>query len=131
MQSISNRQRRLAAQKAFKKESTTFMLVENRINAPDWLTRAFSNNQYKIMINDHCPTTHGEAIRVFVQKLDDTPIRNHWSEMMRIKNELFGRETVAIEYYPAQSELVNVHNIYWMFIFPDGVISKILNPQQL
>lgn len=89
---------------------------------PSWLTRAYSNTRYVVMIDDQCKTTHGPAIRAMVQKNDDIPIPNHWSEMQKIKNELFGQETTAIEYYPKESELVNEHNIYWMWIFPEGTI---------
>lgn len=89
-----------------------------------WMTRAYRNNKYTVMIMDDCPTTHGPAIRAMVQKHDDTPFINHWATMQRIKNEIFGIETTAIEYYPAQSELVDQHNIYWMWIFPEGIIPK-------
>jgi hypothetical protein len=83
---------------------------------PNWMTRAFSNNRYVVMVQDNCPTTNGDAIKAFIQRHDDKPIPNHWAEMQRIKNELFGAESIGIEYYPAQSELVNHHNIYWLFI---------------
>ena len=62
------------------------------------------------------------AICVRVQKHDDLPIPNHWREMMNIKNEIFGEEATAVEYYPAKSKLQDLHNIYWFYIFPDGVL---------
>jgi len=31
-------------------------------------------------------------------------------------------ETTAVEYYPAKSELVDEANIYWLWIFPEGVL---------
>ena len=33
-------------------------------------------------------------------------------------------ETTAVEYYPAQSELIDDHNIYWLWIFPNDVLPK-------
>jgi hypothetical protein len=89
---------------------------------PPGMTRAFRNNRYTVMIFDNSPTSHGPAIRVMVQKLDNTPIMFHWREMQKIKNEVFGAETVAVEYYPAESELHDTHNIYWMWIYPAGVL---------
>mgnify|MGYP006948432088 CR=1 FL=1 len=74
------------------------------------------------MINDNCETTKGTAIKAMVQKVNNMPLVNHWSEMQKIKNEIFGPETVAIEYYPAQSELTDMANIYWMFIYPSDVL---------
>ena len=75
-----------------------------------------------VMVYDKSRVTTGFAIRVMVQKHDDTPIFNHWKEMYKIKNEIFGEETTAIEYYPAKSELIDDHNIYWMWIFEEGVL---------
>lgn len=84
---------------------------------PKWMTRAFKNNLYVVMVQDNCPTTKGNAIKAFIQRHDDKPIANHWAELQRIKNELFDPEAIGIEYYPRQSELVNHHNIYWLFIY--------------
>lgn len=91
---------------------------------PVGMTRAFRNNRYVVMIYDDTITTAGPAIKVMVQKHDNTPITSHWREMQAIKNEVFGPEIVAIEYYPAESELLNTRNIYWMWIFPEGIIPK-------
>jgi hypothetical protein len=76
------------------------------------------------MIFDDTLTTKGLAIQVLVQQIDNRPIPGHWREMQNIKNEIFGREVVAIEYYPAESNLLDTHNIYWMWIFPPDVLPK-------
>ncbi len=89
---------------------------------PEWMTRAFSNNRYIVMVMDNAKTDKGEAIRAMVQTVDDRPIHNHWSEMQRIKNELFGKDAIAVEYYPKDSDLIDHFNIYWMWIFPEGVL---------
>lgn len=119
-----NSKRKVVANKNFNKPEIPFeaILLEKAKHVPKWMTRAFKNNRYIVMINDNCSTTHGNCIRAMVQKHNDTPILNHWSEMQKIKNELFGKETTAVEYYPKESELEDNHNIYWMFIFPDGIL---------
>ena len=89
---------------------------------PRGMTRAFINTRYVVMVYDNSPVTTGTAIRVMVQKHNDTPILNHWSEMQKIKNEIFGEETIAVEYYPAKSQLIDDHNIYWFWIFPENVL---------
>lgn len=86
------------------------------------MTRAWANNRFVVMIFDDAPTSHGPAIRVMVQAANALPIPNHWKTMQGIKNEVFGPETAAVEYYPAQSELLDTHNIYWMWIYPKGVL---------
>lgn len=126
---ISKRQRRIEAERLMKQPESKFELCDlsNSSFIPIGMTRAYRNNRYTVMIYDNAQTTHGPVIQVLIQKHTDTPIVNHWSEIQRIKNEIFGPETMAIEYFPAESELINNHNIYWIFIFPDGVIPK-LNP---
>lgn len=123
---ITKRQRRLAAQKEMKQPQGLFVEVDfaQMKAAPKWMTRCFRNHKYIVMIMDGCLTTQGNAVRAMIQKHDDLPILNHWSEIQRIKNEIFGKEVMAIEYYPPESELENEHNIYWIWIFPDGVIPK-------
>ena len=94
----------------------------SEIDHPKWMTRCYRNNYYTVMIQDDTPTTHGAAIKAMVQSHDDLPINRHWAEMQRIKNELFGAEKTGIEYYPPESRLEDIHNIYWLWIFPDGVL---------
>ena len=111
----AERQRMLAARKEFKKPVTKFEQIDlsKAPFIPKGMTRAFRNTRYTVMVYDNSPTTKGSATKVMVQKHDDTPILRHWSEMQKIKNEIFGEETTAVEYYPAQSKLIDVHNIYW------------------
>jgi hypothetical protein len=117
-----NLRKKLAA-RLLKKSSSNWIEVNlSEVDHPIWMTRCFRNNKYVVMINDECMTTHGYAIRAMVQKNDDTPILNHWREIQNIKNELFGEEVTAIEYYPAESNLQDLHNIYWLWIYPDGVL---------
>ncbi len=124
-----NSQRNSKAKKMMNKPEGKFEQIDLSItkNVPKWCTRAFANNKFMITINDNAPTTKGVATRVMVQKFNDTPILNHWSEMQRIKNEIFGKETVAVEYYPKESELVNEKNIYWMWIFNNNELPIPIN----
>lgn len=120
-----DRERKKLAQKQMKLPPGELLPVDLTVAqfVPTGMTRAFRNNRYMVMIFDNEQrTTHGPAIRVMVQKLDDEPIMFHWREMQKIKNKIFGEETVAVEYYPAQSRLIDDHNIYWMWIYPQGVL---------
>lgn len=123
---ISKRQRRLEAQRLLKQPETKYEQIDLSEHAfvPDGMTMAFRNNRYTVMIYGNAKTTHGPATKILIQNHMDEPIKNHWSEIQRIKNELFGKEAMAIEYFPAESELIDQHNIYWIFIYPDGVIPK-------
>lgn len=120
------KQRLKAADRLKKKPEGPFVqLSKSEMNtAPKGCTRVYKNSRYCVMVYDDRKTDKGPAINVLVQRWDDTPIPNHWREMQRIKNEIFGKETMAIEYYPKESELIDMHNIYWMWIFPEGVLPK-------
>ncbi len=48
---------------------------------------------------------------------DSAPIYS-WSDMQRIKNEIFGEEVEALQMFPKESELVDVANLYWMWVLP-------------
>lgn len=109
-----------AARKLLKKTPGPFKPVNlNNKAHTDGITRAFQNNRYVVMINDQAPMTQGvTGTRVMVQRHDDAVFPNHWQELQNIKNELFGREATAIEYFPAESALSDAANIYWMWILP-------------
>jgi hypothetical protein len=118
-----NRARIKEAQKLFKLPAGELKPIDlSKREHPDWMTRAFMNNRYVVMIDDNARTDKGCAIKAMIQKHDDSPIVNHWSEMQKIKNELFGTETMAVEYYPKESQLMNDHNIYWLWVFPQGIL---------
>lgn len=117
--------RRKKARKLAKRGRGEFRPIDMAANPhPEWMTRAFSNNYYVVMVQDNAPTTKGPAIKAMVQAHDNLPIKNHWKEMQRIKNEIFGEETMAIEYYPPESKLLDDHNIYWLWVFPQGTIPE-------
>lgn len=119
-----NTKRKQAAIEEFKKPVTKFTSIDLSKSSfiPKGLTRAYRNTRFTVMVYDNTPTSHGNAIRVMIQKHDDTPLAKHWSQIQSIKNEIFGEEVTAVEYYPKVSELVDAHNIYWIWIFPEGVL---------
>lgn len=121
-----NRERKTAATKEFKKPVTKFTEIDlsTRQFIPEGMTRAYGNTRYVVMVYDNIPTTKGKAIKAMIQKHDDTPIVNHWSELQKIKNEIFGEDKTAIEYYPSKEDLIDDFNIYWMWIFEEGVLPK-------
>ena len=78
------------------------------------------------MVYDNTETTKGEAIKVLIQRHDAKPIPNHWKELYTIKNDLFGEEKTSVEYHPPKSKLIDEHNIYWLWIFKDGVLPEMI-----
>lgn len=79
------------------------------------LTNAFvdRNKNYAVMSREiNCEW--GRVEHVCIRNKDSTDIP--WSEKQRIKNELFGKDVVAIEIFPKESELVDEANMYHLWI---------------
>lgn len=90
-------------------------------NHPGWMSRCYRNNRYIVMIDDNAKMQDGStAIKAMIQRHDDAVFPDHWRELQNIKNAIFGREVTAIEYFPAESELSDKANIYWLYIIPDS-----------
>lgn len=43
-----------------------------------------------------------------------------WAEKQRIKNEIFGKERIAVEVFPEESKLVDEANLYHIWVLPEG-----------
>lgn len=125
---LSKRQRRIEAQRQLKTIPAKFESIDisTAKNVPPGMTRAFRNNRFTVMVYDNDRSTGYQATRVMIQNHFDRPIENHWSEIYKIKNEIFGEDTCAIEYYPRSKNLINDHNIYWIWIFPEGIIPEMI-----
>lgn len=115
-----------ASKEIFKLPAGKFEKIDlaTRPFIPEGMTRAYRNNRFTVMVYDNELTSHGKAINVLIERHDALPIPGHWREIQNIKNEIFGPETWAVEYYPAESQLIDTKNIYWIWIFPAGVLPK-------
>jgi hypothetical protein len=106
-----------AARKLLKKPKGKLIPIDlASTNHPEWMTRVYKNNRYIVMIDDNAGIKGVAAIKAMVQRHDDKPIPGHWREPQDIKNEIFGSEAMAVEFYPPESEFTDVANIYWLWI---------------
>jgi hypothetical protein len=77
--------------------------------------KVYQNHKYIVLVFYH-DTSKGKLMtKVMVRRSDGQAICN-WQDLYRIKNEIFGEETEAIQYLPKKSELTDVANLYWFFI---------------
>jgi hypothetical protein len=59
-----------------------------------------------------------------------------WKEKQRLKDEIFGKNRMAIEIYPLDEDLVDQANLYHLWVFPDGhwfdfgLSERQVNPQK-
>lgn len=53
-----------------------------------------------------------------VRREDGTAIQG-WDELQGVKNDVAGPERLAVEFFPRQSELINVANARHLWVLPD------------
>jgi hypothetical protein len=74
-------------------------------------------NDYVVMIRN-VETEWGQVQHACMRNADNTDIP--WREKQRIKNEIFGKESVAIEVFPSVSQLVDEAGMYHIWVLqPD------------
>ncbi len=75
----------------------------------------YQNNKYIVQVFLNQKRNGRIYTKVMIRRSDAQPIYS-WSDLQRIKNECFGEEVEAIQYFPKQSELTDVANLYWIWI---------------
>jgi hypothetical protein len=74
------------------------------------------NEKYSVQFYRE-PSEHGDLIRLLIRHHTGKPVRS-WHDFQRIKNELVGEETIAVEVYPKESALVDQANCYHLWVIP-------------
>ena len=77
--------------------------------------KVYRNNKYIVQAYRDVERKGRNYIKVMIRRSDSEPIYS-WQDMYRIKNEIFGEEVEAIQFFPKRSELVDVANLYWFWI---------------
>lgn len=81
-------------------------------------TAIFKNNLFQVAIKTRVFEPFGPVIHLSIKRLDKAPVRD-WRHLQRIKNELCGDESEAVELYPAESRLADVANQYHLWVLPN------------
>ncbi len=90
--------------------------------APAGLQRAYCNDLYAVQVYEQ-ECAWGTVTHLLITRhpgADDRRPRS-WSDLQRIKNELAGPERVAVEVFPAQSQLIDQADVYHLWVLPDGM----------
>lgn len=74
------------------------------------------DNDYVVMVRD-VTTEWGIVQHACMRNVTNTDIS--WAEKQRIKNEIFGKEAQAIEFFPKESVLVDQVNMYHFWVLPE------------
>lgn len=82
------------------------------------LDRCFRKERKYVVMTRQIETEWGLVTHATIRNRDNTDIP--WMEKQKIKNELFGRESVAIEVFPVESRLINQANSYHLWVLPEA-----------
>jgi len=91
-----------------------------RNSGEQWRAGAYLNNRYSVQLSD-VETSIGPVVHIWVRRHDDKPVRS-WRELQRIKDELIGEDRVAVEVFPAKSNIVDEANMYHLWVLPEDYI---------
>lgn len=77
--------------------------------------RIWKSNHYSVQFYKKERSYFGVLMdKLMIRRHDAEPIRE-WHVLQKIKSEILGDEAMAIQVFPAESELVDVANMYWLF----------------
>ena len=81
--------------------------------------KTYVNNTYMVMVKD-IETEWGLAKHLHIQRMDTNRVRS-WRALQDVKNALCGPESVAVEMFPEEGEVVDDHHHYHLWVLPDGL----------
>lgn len=79
-----------------------------------WVTTLWLNKRYLVMVAPR----EGGVTQLLVQRTDGQAKRN-WHDLQAIKNEIAGPERVAVEVFPADSQLVDGAHVTHLWVLPE------------
>ena len=80
------------------------------------MDRAWENGKYAVLARD-IDTTMGKITHAFIRELLNRDIP--WRDKQEIKNLIFGKESLAIEVFPPESDLVDAIGAYHLWVQHD------------
>ena len=131
---IMNREQRRALAKAKQKWISTLPDVLTLVpdgdpmlpyssHAED-LECVWRSKKYQVMVWKRQPKDVGSQLSISRQQWDPTARRYldgiSWDEIMQIKREMGLGQRTCIEYYPPDSETINLANTRHIWLLPDG-----------
>ena len=89
---------------------------QSPVRPTEGLVRFVKNNIYSVQFVEKS-TNWGVLTRLLIRR-HDQKTNVSWAHKQRIKNELVGVESTALEVFPPESKLFDEANIYHIWILP-------------
>lgn len=87
----------------------------------EWLDFAYTNTTYSVQFSEYT-TSRGVYLHLWIRRHKGGAKSVPWSSKQKIKTQLVGPERVAVEVFPAESELVDSANMYHLWVYPEDEI---------
>lgn len=81
------------------------------------ITHVFRNDVFAVLVRPTL-TSLGRGRHLAIRNTSNTEVT--WSQKQRIKNELAGEHSQAVEIFPPQSELIDEAPMYHLWVIPEG-----------
>jgi len=90
-----------------------------------WREENYLNNRYSVQISDYSAwlhgVGHGSVTHLWIRH--HTGVMPHsWADLQRIKNEIAGKDLLAVEVYPKVDDLVDQANIAHLWVMPSDYV---------
>ncbi len=95
------------------------------VPAPRTCYRVVKNNKYTVFFCKIKTKAGVECERLMIRR-HDASTQVPWRDKQRIKNELLGKEVLAIEFYPPESQLFDNANVYHLLVPPPEEVSRLV-----
>lgn len=78
--------------------------------------RAWKNNHHVVLLYKNERTILGIKMdKYMIRRNDSEPIKD-WHEIQDVKNDVIGSDVEAYQVFPKSYDLVDVANMYWLFV---------------
>lgn len=78
------------------------------------IKKAFVSRSASVQISYFEHPIFGKMQHLWIRRHDSKPMG--WSQLQRIKNEVIGKESTAIQVFPKESQLVDQANMYHLWV---------------
>ena len=84
-----------------------------------WLVDCWVNNRYSVQLSSYDGDDGVAMLHLWIRRHDGA-MTNSWADLQRIKNEVVGRDRVAVQVHPPDDELVDSANMAHLWVYPAG-----------
>jgi hypothetical protein len=96
-------------------EAISKSIAVNGGRVSDFPNQVFKNNLYIVQQFNNVNRFGRIYTKFMIRRSDSEPIEKFYT-LQRIKNEICGEDVEAIQFFPRESKLVDVANLYWLWV---------------